>query len=275
MLLVFALVYVATRPHGHQHAAVTTTTHTRTSPPVTAVIPSPGPVVHRFLGAYTKLYDGKHVSRRGLVNATRTARHQATLGGSLPASYRAGALRLVRVTGLPGPDETTADIVFYLRNRRSTFQGSLSVLYIRSSGWRITHIIAPDFTQASHKQAAPSKTSAGLRASATLFIDRYVGFVEFRGKMPAGSPTIVNEIATNQDPLVTAGLQPDGAHLRSLKLAYGPEQNKAVVVTASLRLSDGTTGTFSVLMHHAGGGWRAESFLGGSGHVGSNTSTPS
>ena len=134
--------------------------------------------------------------------------------------------------------------------------------------WRITYLTLPyvEMFSAPHVELPP----AGLPAAGRVFVERYVGFLEYYSQLPPGSKSILNTIATNQDPLTLSGVQPTGAHLQSLSLSYGRDRSGTVVVSCSITLN-GSAASFAVLMHHTSAGWRAETFLGSTTGSGSGS----
>lgn len=206
-----------------------------------------------FARAYLSYLDGR-VPAEQLTSATAKVQAAAAAGGVIPASERAGGLRIrgLAFQGVQGA--LGAKAVLTGADRRRSLRAGLGLAYM-GGRWRVSSLVPPDLSTQLAPTRAPASVARSVRRIAAGFALAYADYREHAGPAPSGLPTIREQIRALEDPL--AGLSPTGerASLVSLRaLAQGSLTSVTAVVRDRQRIS------FGFVLQRAGGAWRAWQF---------------
>lgn len=192
---------------------------------------SPDPAAAAFARAYLGYLDGR-LPARSLPDAS--ARVQAIAGGSppIPAAARDGELKLagMRVTYVRGA--LTGKAAALGRDRAHGYGFTIEMRYL-SGRWQVSYLIPPDVYTITATRHRPPATPTALKEAASSFALAYAAYREgARRSPPAGSPTIVQQIAAGRDPL--AHIAPSHTAPRLVSVQVGQPVEGAVAASAVL-----------------------------------------
>jgi hypothetical protein len=226
---------------------------TRSVSPVQAAIAR---AQQAFVAGYLAYLDGAGGPGR-LPFASITAREQAAQGGRIPAAFRDGALRVVRVSG--ARTDYSAQATVTAVNRSESYVLSVQLL-LTQDGWRVAQLTPPDLAMDDQTRPVlgPTIPAAG-RLATRVFAIAYAAYRTATAPIPAGmTATARQELADGQDPLAAA--RRVGVRPRLLGVRFGPPEGSEVAATATVQSGRGRT-QFTVLMVNRSGRWECDAFL--------------
>lgn len=229
--------------------------------------PSPRPAATAFAQSYLSYLDGG-LPATALPAVSSAVRDRA--GDVIPASARAGRLRLARLVLKAVSGAPAAQTVFVGRDRRHTISVQAALVYTNRR-WQVVKLIAPDLATAL-KPASVSPAAAALarardlaaaRRSASRFAHAYLDYVAgIAHQVPGASPQIKHQIAAGQDPL--SSLAPSHRRPSVMTVQLGPLTQRTVDAVVRFAGPGGRPQTFAFQLSATGSGWRAVQLIPGS-----------
>ncbi len=231
--------------------------------------PSPRPAATAFAQSYLSYLDGG-LPATALPAASSAVRDRA--GDVIPASARAGRLRLARLVLKAVSGAPAAQTVFVGRDRRHTISVQAALVYT-SRRWQVVKLIAPDLATAlkplsSTAAAVPAARArardlAAARQAASRFARAYLDYIAgLAHQVPGASAEIKRQIAAGQDPL--SSVAPSHRRPRVMTVQLGPVTARTVDAVVRFAGPGGRPQTFAFQLSATASGWGARQLIPGS-----------